>query len=316
MINKDLYRETFSKLHTSPDTRRNIMNMTQKKRVPKRLGRTALIAAALVAALTMSAYAAFQGGLLQNLPSLLAQSWQKNTKQELNENQIQLIDSLTQRIDQSVTVGDVTVTLDSITVGDGVVWAYLYATGPKFAIDGGYRFGFDMGVTVTPAPDDNHFGSFWTIWNDDESVLHISMCYDDSRMEDTNFADGTHTLELFMSDLISDNAKDESEKVVQAGTWAFSVPLTEKSVSPVLTLDCPEAGITNLQISSTGIRFQTDREVYPRVVATLKDGTEVKVGLNGGFHEGSGTYRSSWPAPLNISEIVSVRIEDVEIPVN
>lgn len=307
MVNKKL-EQTYAQLERGQN---------QHKRQGTRPLRAAMIAAALAAVLSMTAYAAYQGGILQSLSGLFAQGWQKTTGQELGEDQHRIIDSLTERIDQSVTVGDVTVTLDSITVGDGVIWAYLYATGPKFAMDKEYSFGLDgKAAMVTPYPEGNSAGASWTAWHDDTSVLHIKMIYNDFRMEDTNFADGTHTLELTMSDLLDRDAEGSVYQTVQAGTWTFSVPLTEKSVSPVITLDCPEAGVTNLRISSTGIRFQTDRAVHHTAVVTLEDGTVIKAGLNGGFYEGSGAYNSEWAAPMDISRIVSVNIGDVEIAVN
>lgn len=68
MLNEKLYRETFDKLHASPDTRRNIMQMAEQKRAPRRALRTALIAAAVAAALCVTAGAAYVYYVRQNVP--------------------------------------------------------------------------------------------------------------------------------------------------------------------------------------------------------------------------------------------------------
>lgn len=68
MLNEKLYRETFDKLRASPETRRKIMNMAEKKRAPRRVLRTALVAAAVAAALCVTAGAAYQYYVRQNVP--------------------------------------------------------------------------------------------------------------------------------------------------------------------------------------------------------------------------------------------------------
>lgn len=68
MLNENLYRETFDKLRASPETRRKIMQMAEKKRAPRRGLRTALIAAAVAAALCVTAGAAYQYYVRQNVP--------------------------------------------------------------------------------------------------------------------------------------------------------------------------------------------------------------------------------------------------------
>lgn len=68
MLNEKLYRETFDKLRASPGTRRKIMQMAEKKHAPKRFLRTALIAAAVAAALCVTAGAAYQYYVRQNVP--------------------------------------------------------------------------------------------------------------------------------------------------------------------------------------------------------------------------------------------------------
>ena len=68
MLNEKLYRETFDKLRASPEARRKIMQMAEKKRAPRWALRTALIAAAVAAALCVTAGAAYQYYVRQNVP--------------------------------------------------------------------------------------------------------------------------------------------------------------------------------------------------------------------------------------------------------
>lgn len=56
------------------------------------------------------------------------QKWEEETGSSMTESQSLVIDGLTRKVGESVTSGDVTVTVDSITVGSSQIWALLDVT--------------------------------------------------------------------------------------------------------------------------------------------------------------------------------------------
>lgn len=94
MYDRELYRETFSRLHTSPETRRNIMNLSEKHTRRFRPARVAaVVAAAAVLSITAMA-AAFGGGMLD----WFGREWDSWTGQSLGESQVETIQRLTQPV--------------------------------------------------------------------------------------------------------------------------------------------------------------------------------------------------------------------------
>ena len=148
MNDRTFYRETFSRLHASPEARRNIMNLPSRSPARRRL--TPLLAAVvLIAALTATALAAFGGGLWD----WFSREWAARTGQPMGESQTTVIHSLTQRVDQSVIAEGVTVTADSITVGSDSLWVLLRVTGAEFSPTQAYTFSeFDLQITPEADP--------------------------------------------------------------------------------------------------------------------------------------------------------------------
>ena len=348
MIDRKRYRETFSHLRASPETRRRIldMEMKQNRRRP-RLAPLAL-AAALVAVLAVTAMAAFSG----TLKDWFAREWANRTGGEISEEQALVIDSLTEKVGESRTVGDVTVTVDSITVGGDALWALVDVAGVDFSAK--ERYSFDgIYVEILPDPSEGAYGgasySLGSIGMTEDGAVRMLLEFSGIFPTGNQINAGGYTLELRLRDLTLCRRAGEPDKIIYEGEWSFSIPLTESMV-PTIAIDsavvelgagaedmedaAASSGVTitlwDIRVTATGLSFYTaysDDEAVERVqmaalsyleaAVILTDGTEVTTGSGGGSRtEDGGWYcTNQWPVPLNVEDIVSLRIGGTEIPV-
>lgn len=119
----DLYRKTFDEIHASAALRQEVMNMTkQEKTATKRqIPRMLLIAAIVVLVLAGTALAAAVPGIRQ----WFSQQWTEQTGRPIHTDQLGLIDQLSDAVGASAQSGGITVTVDSVTRGEDVIWFLL-----------------------------------------------------------------------------------------------------------------------------------------------------------------------------------------------
>lgn len=119
----ELYRKTFDEIHASAALRQEVMNMTkQEKTAAKRqIPRMLLIAAVVVLVLAGTALAAAVPGIRQ----WFSQQWTQQTGRPIHTDQLGLIDQLSDAVGVSARSGGVTVTVDSVTRGEEVIWFLL-----------------------------------------------------------------------------------------------------------------------------------------------------------------------------------------------
>lgn len=123
----ELYRKTFDEVHASEALRQEVLNMTkQEKAVVKRqIPRVALIAAIVALALAGTALAAALPGIQQ----WFGQQWTKETGKAIEKDQMGIITKLTDEVGVSATADGVTVTVDSVTRGEGAIWVLMKVQG-------------------------------------------------------------------------------------------------------------------------------------------------------------------------------------------
>lgn len=119
----DLYRKTFDEIHASAALRQEVLNVTkQEKTAAKRqIPRMLLIAAIVVLVLAGTALAAAAPGIRQ----WFSQQWTQQTGRPIHTDQLGLIDQLSDAVGVSAQSGGVTVTVDSVTRGENVIWFLL-----------------------------------------------------------------------------------------------------------------------------------------------------------------------------------------------
>lgn len=119
----DLYRKTFDEVHASAALRQEVMNMTRQEKaiVKRQIPRALLIAAILILVLAGTALAAAAPGIRQ----WFSQQWTEKTGRPIHTDQLGLIDQLSDEVGASAESGGVTVTVDSVTRGEDVIWFLL-----------------------------------------------------------------------------------------------------------------------------------------------------------------------------------------------
>jgi len=145
---KTRYQELFDEVHASPELKEEVLNMTKQERTQavRKISVSFIIAAALAALLAGTALAAAVG-VSETLREWFGRQWTEFGGGEMPEAQSEVIDSLVQPVDVTVINKGVTVTLGSVTPGEGGMWMLLKISGPdqmedrwdfmKFDISGG-----------------------------------------------------------------------------------------------------------------------------------------------------------------------------------
>lgn len=123
---QNIYRETFEQIHASEQLRKEVANVPKQEKAAFRhhISKAGLIAAALALALAGTVLAVAS-------PTLwwwFEQKWEEETGSSMTESHPgdRRPDP---KVGESVTSGDVTVTVDSITVGSSQIWALLDSDG-------------------------------------------------------------------------------------------------------------------------------------------------------------------------------------------
>ena len=123
----DLYRKTFDEIHASAALRQEVLNMTKQERAAakRQVPRMLLIATIVGLVLAGTALAAAAPGIRQ----WFSQQWTQETGRPIRTDQLGLIDQLSDAVGISAEFGGITVTVDSVTRGENVIWFLLEIDG-------------------------------------------------------------------------------------------------------------------------------------------------------------------------------------------
>ena len=234
---REEYRKLFDEVQASDKLREEVRNMhdmheTSNKSARRRLPVALIAAAAAVLLLAGTTVAVFGGGLRD----WFAEQWNGETGGSLSEGQTLEIDSLTQAVGVSAVNGDVTVTVDSITVGGDILWVLLRLEGIDFSSREVYEFDkTDFVHELNQIGTVSATGILGQSVQEDGSLLML-LKHSTLIQEGDLFNEGEYTLELILEDLKMSRPGDESSESVllQGGNWSFSIPLTAKSIAPVV----------------------------------------------------------------------------------
>ena len=347
---KNRYRDMFDEVRASDTLRQEVLQMREQNRnARRRLPMGGLIAAALVVVLAAGTALAAASPTLRDW---FARKWAEGTGGEISESQALLIDSLTETVGESQTVGDVTVTVDSLTVGGDALWALVDVEGVDVLAK--ERYSFDgIYVEILPDPSEGAYGgasySLGSIGLTEDGAVRMLLEFSGIFSTGNQINNGDYTLELRLRDLTLCRRAGEPDEIIYEGEWSFSIPLTESMV-PTIAIDSAvvelgaggeeaegtetASGVTitlwDIRVTATGLSFYTaysDDEAaervqmaalsYLEVAVILSDGTEVLSNGSGGSQtEGGGWYcTSQWPVPIDVEDVMAIRIGGTEIPV-
>ena len=297
----------------------------------------AVILAAALALLLVSCgvAAAIYGDSIQNW---FSHYWEAVTGREMGEGQTAIIDHLTQEIGLSQTMDGITVTVDSATVGDDCFYLLLRVEGADFSKR--YSYGFrEVDVELSPDPIEEEGGlggfgvNFHGIDGDGAALLILDWNYS----AESGFSRDTRPLEILLT--LSDFGRDihvAEREIFAEATWEFAFTLDRSNAPQVLELPDTEVQmtdlkkqesvsvpITDIQLTSTGIRFCCDDQggvfaISAYIKVFLKNGASVNIGGGVGTRlEDSEILSCSypWSVPVDLEEVAGIQIGDTYISV-
>lgn len=265
--------------------------------------------------------------------------WELVTGQPMSTEQTALIDHLSQDISESETVGNVTVTVDSATVGNDSFYILLRVEGLNLSNRRSYGFEATH-MEVTPDPMQEAGGiagygiQFHGLDGDGAALILIDFDYalENGYTEDLRPLEVSLELTNFVQNVTTDR-----KKLLAEGNWSFAFEL-ERNKPEVLQLPDTEVMaidltqrdeytevpvlLTNIELTNTGIRFLYDCKdgtlsVDAHIYAILINGQEIGIGIGNGIVQDNGYLFSNnkWLVPINLDEVVAVKIGGVVIPI-
>ena len=206
---------------------------------------TALIAA--ISALLLMGVVAAAAIYGSNIQSWFASQWEALTGQPMSNNQTAIIDHLSQDIGTSQSVENVTVSVDSATVGDDCFYLLLRVSGIELSEKCDYGFeNFELKIEPDPLTDTSGVGGLGIQYlglDDDGTALMLFKheCLSQNGAErDSNPLDIT----LSLTNLVR-NKNAKIDKVLVAGEWNFTFTLDRSQFPQIIKLPDTEMRVYN-----------------------------------------------------------------------
>lgn len=297
-----------------------------------------LAVAAAMLLTTVALAAAFD--LSEVLTDWFGQKWEEQSGEPIKEEQLELLNSLTQSIGIHDIQNGVAIIADSATVGDNAIWVLLVVDGlegplPEQTEDGRYMYhnGGQEDCKIVPSSSEGSyrsaggaFGLYSAYVTNEGRLCLIYRCSE--RLKDSDsFQDGCHVT------LIIDKIMFGSTLLAE-GPWKLDFSLEPAADMSVLRLDHAQfpaqytangmekevlLDVEDVQVSSTNISFtrKADNIIYEMpIFLFLRDGTEVSCGtMSGGYLKGNRWIESrDLPVPVDLTQVESLRVGDAEFP--
>ena len=271
---------------------------------------TAAVAASL-ALLLMGAGILF-GGSVQGW---MAHRWAVENTRPMSEGQATLVDSMSQEIGLSQTIGGITVDVDSALFGDRGFRILVRVRGLQFDQAQGVcfdRWTMELQPDPTEGMGQSRGWEFAGFDGDGSWLLFFCCDWDAAVRPEEPF-----TVRLSMTDLVFTGGPiGEVTEIVQEGTWEFEFPLEVTGVlDPIRLPDCTvktEKGQTlelkNLVLYSTGISYEKTGEGDFKVTVILADGSSIAA------TQGMGDSRW-WDVPVDPAQVTALRLGETTIQI-
>jgi hypothetical protein len=265
------------------------------------------------------------------------QQWKGITGHSMGSEQSAVIDQLSQPINVSQTIGNVTVTADSATVGNGSFYLLLRVEGLNLSPNWGYGFD-DLEMKLAPAPfeEGNGFGGYGFEYqgldNNGAALMLIAYNYAGAESDATD----TSPLEvsLWLKDFVN-NANTTAQETIAAGEWnlkfwidrtqlpnAIKLPDTKAVVTDLDTLQEVTILFHNIELTSTGMNLQyecDETETFlEQVCVEMKDGTVVDSNGSFGMNLDDGEtmeWSFQWKFPIDLNEVEAIKIGSTRIDI-
>ena len=298
-------------LYALTDIREDYIRQAEPARRRPRCRLLVAAVAASLAVLLMGAGILF-GGSVQDW---MDHRWAMENTRPMGEGQAALVDSMSQEIGLSQTIGGITVDVDSALFADRGFRILVRVRGREFDHEHGVEFD-RWTMELQPDPTEGmgrHIGWEFAGFDSDGSWLLFFRCdWDEAVRPDAPF-----TVRLSMTDLVFTGGPiGEVTEVVQEGTWEFEFPLEVTGVpEPIRLPDCnvktekgQELELKNLVLYSTGLTYEKTGEGDFEVTVILADGSAIAATL------GMGDTRW-WDVPVDPAQVTALRLGETTIPI-
>lgn len=295
------------------------------------------LVAAILALFLMGAgvVAIIYGDSIQNW---FSHYWEAITGQKMSDEHIATIDHLSQDIGLSQTIGEVTVTVDSATIGYDNFFLLLRVDGIEFSDRYGYNFEeIVMDVKPDPVCESNGIGGYGFQYHGIDGDGSILLLLDYSYTSGIGNTRDTRPIDIVLTvENLLQNPHVNEEKTIATGAWNFEFSLDRNKEMEIVYLPDTEVmamdldkqelvpvAITNIALTSTGLSFQFDYNegtlaIESHVDVILANGEMIMAGGGSGTPlEDGRTLNNSyqWLLPVNLNEIVAVQIGETQIPI-
>ena len=340
---EEKYKAMFDQVHASDRLREEVSQMKMRKQTPRRrFPRAALIAAVLLIVLAGSAIASV--GMPGTLRGWFAREWEESTGAPMTEEQLALVDDLTQPIGVSDTQNSVTVTVDSITVGNSTMWLLLKISGDYPAEETlRYHFrGIDMALEPDPDQVETPGGygfDFPYAAVAEDGVLTMLVRFTIDLAGQTSLLDAPRQTVLVLEDLVCNDLEKRGDEdvVLSEGGWTLTFPVEPGEAGeirslgeirvPAMDLESRKIktiALCDVEISATDITYVRSAEAQEweplRCALVLADGTAVEQSSGSSrFRDTACTEWSSvyyWQVPVDLNQVTALRFGDTEIPLS
>ena len=250
--------------------------------------------------------------------------WEEVTGEEMTEEHYETIASLSQYIGLSQSSEGITVTIDSAAVGDDVIYVLFTAEcdTAKFATTGSALFG-EREVFVN---SNRVGGAMHRIAVDENGKAYYIDTVDIMNI------DSDEPLEVSMNlgnlnGLVYSNDDDSAYWYTGGGEWSFEFTLERTETKTIdLTEKLPWTGVSNLTVTEFGVvaTYDSASDDVPRVIryshmkvfAVMEDGTELQVtSTYSSGYTGIIDYYCFWAVPIDLDEVVAIRVGDEVIEI-
>ncbi len=253
--------------------------------------------------------------------------WKEFTGEEMSDTQYEYVASLSQYIGLSQSSDGVTVTVDSAALGDEIIYILIYVESDeaKFATNVAVaHFGTAAIELDAPITRFSKVGTSWQYTDENGKVCLV--------MEKTfDLEDGDEPVDvtLHFEDFCAYYAEDTGlTGTFNGGVWDFEFTL-ERTETHTVELTIPEtwSGVYELSVSEFTLHAVYDYpsyNIYPRdlylgnVYAITEDGTEIRTSLSysiGDPDETIAVTQYHWAVPIDLDEVVAIRIGEEIIPI-
>lgn len=346
---KTRYEEMFDEVHASQRLKEEVMNMTKQERtqVVRKISMSFVIAAVLAVLLAGTALAAVIG-VPETLQDWFGQKWtEAGGGEEMPKEQSEVIDRLVQPVEVTSIAKGVSITLDSVTPGEGGLWMLLKISGPERKEDRWDFMTFDLSGGPMEQQEQIEVDGSVVVTVSGYSVRNIGVTEDGTQIQLIYYDAPSNVSFLEGGDMVLELGNMFSAKRLESGELdrteiegRWLLPFTLEAVGEQKTLTVKSARVSasqwireegvkeptekktvielkDIQVTSTGFAYihplETEKYMEDGPELQLADGMVI-AGHIGGRRGGEDLIRGSWDIPVDLSKVESIKFGDVVIP--